>query len=547
MNINNVNREELSKVLNEKLCDEIIRLRQIEQFTSFKDLKKKINGLGPKRIEQLEINGYICKKDDNDNKLELPNNDPAFNDKGKYCYCDSNICVGNECICIQRGKSCESFCHCSCNSNNKNVKDSDSDKLESFFDSFQKISLISNISNNDIKDNTKDLKKVNNDIIDNTNDLKKIDTTSLNVVCNCNSMCKKNQCACKKANKLCDPSRCGCCIKFSTICGNCSTDVNEYVSTRTQISVKSNNNSQISTKIIKDENNLIIASWNIQSFGHNYNSSKFRKLISRIVEFINYYEVDVLLIQETVDVRAVDDIIRFFNNNNKNNATGTNLSSAVIPIGQGFNRTLAAKNLCPRVEEYSTAIIRNRYINGNNLNMEVVDIKLKNEVPNEDENEHLKYRYKRLPAYITISINDNDRKDSRNISFVSLHLSSDSDKQRFRLNEELRTLPDVYEHVRQKEGIDTILLGDFNRTYVPSNVFSPYQELSEILLPVLSNVKSNTGNVKELYDNFWVPHNMLNQVVAATVGIDFLKLDPDDVSSNDVISDHYPIIFSLSK
>jgi predicted nucleic acid-binding OB-fold protein len=41
MNINNVNRKELSKILNEKLCDEIIRLRQIEQFTSFKDLKKK--------------------------------------------------------------------------------------------------------------------------------------------------------------------------------------------------------------------------------------------------------------------------------------------------------------------------------------------------------------------------------------------------------------------------------------------------------------------------------------------------------------------------
>ena len=68
MNINNVNREELSKVLNEKLCDEIIRLREISQFTSFKDLKKKINGLGIKRIEQLEVNGYICHKIDN--KLE---------------------------------------------------------------------------------------------------------------------------------------------------------------------------------------------------------------------------------------------------------------------------------------------------------------------------------------------------------------------------------------------------------------------------------------------------------------------------------------------
>jgi len=304
-------------------------------------------------------------------------------------------------------------------------------------------------------------------------------------------------------------------------------------------------------QLLDAENSITIASWNIQSFGHNYGTKKFRKQISRIVEFINFYDVDVLLIQETVDVKAVDEIVRFFNLNNKNSSTNRNLSSAVIEIGEGINRTLQAKHMHPRVPEYAAAIIRNQFINGN-VNIEVAEINLRNEVEiKEHEGEEKKTRFKRLPAYTTISIKNDDGQNCKYISLVSLHLASDGNKQMLRLNEELRALPDVYDFVKEKTRSDVILVGDLNRTYIPTtNRSSPYHELSQKLSPLLSDVKSNTSAVKdELYDNFWVPKNMImnQEVLAATVGVDFLKLNPDDANDDGKISDHYPIIFSIKK
>ena len=120
----------------------------------------------------------------------------------------------------------------------------------------------------------------------------------------------------------------------------------------------------------------------------------------------------------------------------------------------------------------------------------------------------------------------------------------------FRLSEELRCLPKVYQYVKSiTEADNVIILGDFNKTFLESgtrNLQYPYSPLAAIMKPVLSNVKSNSSESKdELYDNFWLPINAKYEV-SGSVANSFLKVFPSDISKTNLISDHFPIVLTIN-
>jgi len=300
-------------------------------------------------------------------------------------------------------------------------------------------------------------------------------------------------------------------------------------------------------QLLDAENSITIASWNIQSFGHNFGTRKWRATIQRIIEFINVYNIDCLFIQETIETKAIEELTYAFNRTVT--STGRQLVSSILEIGSGFNRSMAAKGLSPKVTEYAAVLCRNEFIDGE-LKLEKLDdeeIKFNNPVPLDNgQSPDMAYKYKRSPAYCSILITSKSG-NTKSIAFITCHLASDGGTQMLRLNEELRSLPDVYKYVRNKTGIaDVIILGDLNRTYNVNsdNGSYPFKGLSEILSPVLSNVKTNTSLIKdELYDNFWIPASM-SGLIDGTVANEFLKIFPE-VELTDAISDHYPIVLSI--
>jgi len=366
-------------------------------------------------------------------------------------------------------------------------------------------------------------------------------------VCNCGEMCDTKRCLCRKLNKRCDPSLCGCCTRYGQYCLNVESGASLY----SQLKIAPSHDSSVTFSL--DDNDLKVASWNIQSFGHNKGSRVYKRTIERIAEFINVYNIDCLFIQEVIDIEAMDNLITAINSSISTLDRDRHMSSAVVEIGEGFNRSLAAQKIHPKVTEYAGVVCR-QYLD-EQLVLEKVDcdeVKLRKDVPldNSEQDPAMACKYKRAPAVCTISVSGKTTQISERITFVSLHLASDSGAQMLRLNEEIRTLPDVYDYCRRKYGADhVILLGDLNRTYLSNsnNAEYPFNGLDSIMKPVLSNVKSNTSKLKdELYDNFWVPKNMTNDV-SAIVATDFLAVYPEDLSKNNNLSDHYPIVLSIKK
>ena len=176
----------------------------------------------------------------------------------------------------------------------------------------------------------------NNDYVKKDNDNETIATKiTLKdlLICNCGEMCDTNRCACRKANRKCDPKSCGCCTRYAMICNNVAIGTIKEFS--------------IVKSVLKSEfldvhvDNINIASWNIQSFGHNIGSRKWRATCQRIVEFINVYNIDCLFIQETCDIKAIEEIRDAFNRTAI--SIDRQLASSTVEIGDGFNRSLAAQ------------------------------------------------------------------------------------------------------------------------------------------------------------------------------------------------------------
>ena len=173
-------------------------------------------------------------------------------------------------------------------------------------------------------------------------------------VCNCSGMCDTNRCICKKSSRFCDPSRCGCCTRYGRYCLNVSSG-----------------DSSGDNADIYHSGDLNIASWNIQSFGHNRGSRVYKATIERIVDFIVDYDIDCFFIQETIDPMAIEDLTAAFNARESRHSR--KLSSRYTAIGIGFNRSLAAKRLSPRVTEYAAVLCRNNLIVDTELSIECVD------------------------------------------------------------------------------------------------------------------------------------------------------------------------------
>lgn len=373
--------------------------------------------------------------------------------------------------------------------------------------------------------------------------LKKLTLKDLGV-CNCGEMCDSKRCLCRKLNKKCDPSLCGCCTRYGQYCLNVNSGALLYSQQKIAPSHDSND-----YDFSLDDNDLKVASWNIQSFGHNKGTRVYKRTIERIAEFIHVYNIDCLFIQEVIDIEAMDNLVTAINSSISPLDQDRHMSSAVVAIGEGFNRSLAARRMPPKVTEWAGVLCRNQYID-DQLVLERVDcdeVKLRKDVPldNSDQDPAMACKYKRAPAFCTITTQSSER-----ITFVSLHLASDSGAQMLRLNEEIRSLPDVYDYCRRKTGANNVIfVGDLNRTYLPNsnNTEYPFNGLDSFMRPVLSNVKSNTSKVKdELYDNFWIPKHMTNDV-NAIVATDFLAVYPEDESKNNHLSDHYPILLAIKK
>ena len=354
---------------------------------------------------------------------------------------------------------------------------------------------------------------------------KRITMESLGI-CNCSGMCDTKRCICKKSGRFCDPFRCGCCTRYGSYCLNVSSGDNAdlYYS-----------------------GDLNIASWNIQSFGHNRGSRVYKATVERIVDFIVNYDIDCFFIQGTIDPMAIEDLTAAFNA--RESRLSRKLSSRYTAIGIGFSKGLAAKRLNPRITEYAAVLCRNNHIANTELSIECVDcdeVKFDEPAPldNSSDSDTAAWKYKRAPAYCTITAND------KKLTFISCHLASDSGPAILRLNEELRCLPKVYQYVKSITEADTvIILGDFNRTFLESgtsNLQYPYSPLAAFMKPVLSNVKSNSSKIKdELYDNFWLPINAKYEV-SGSVGTNFIKVYPSDISKTNLISDHFPIVLTIN-
>jgi endonuclease/exonuclease/phosphatase family metal-dependent hydrolase len=385
----------------------------------------------------------------------------------------------------------------------------------------------------------------NNDDQNNIDKEKKVKKVTLKDlgVCNCGEMCDTKRCLCRKLNKRCDPELCGCCTRYGQYCLNVNSGAKLYSQLKLAPSHVSNDHD-----FSLDDNDLKVASWNIQSFGHNKGTRVYKRTIERIAEFINVYNIDCLFIQEVIDIEAMDNLVTAINSSISPLDRDRHMSSAVVAIGEGFNRSLAARKMPPKVTEWAGVLCRNQYVY-DQLVLERVDcdeVKFRKDVPldNSEQDPAMACKYKRAPAFCTITTQNSER-----ITFVSLHLASDSGAQMLRLNEEIRSLPDVYDYCRRKTGANNVIfVGDLNRTYHPNsnNTEYPFNGLDSFMRPVLSNVKTNTSKHDELYDNFWIPKHMTNDF-NAIVATDFLAVYPEDESKNNHLSDHYPILLAIKK
>lgn len=268
-------------------------------------------------------------------------------------------------------------------------------------------------------------------------------------LCNCRGNCENRHCICRKADppRKCDPSRCGCCTRsqYGVVCSNVESDDMPFYPHLSTPQIPPIDHP------IRIEDNLIVASWNIQSFGGNFLtdghvSLTFKKLESRIIEFIEHYRVDILFIQETINESALDHLCKaasaYFDSPYK---------SSCFRIGQGFN-----KSLRERCEEFAAVLYSERVNGGSHhpLHIEAInDCPLIREVPlqvrdGENDPEELVRSFRRVPAYFTIQT-----AGGKTFSFISVHLSSDNGLGIVRLTTEIESLLEVRKQVQQKSSL----------------------------------------------------------------------------------------------
>jgi len=264
-------------------------------------------------------------------------------------------------------------------------------------------------------------------------------------------------------------------------------------------------------------------------------SKPFQAAVAKLVDFISHHSVDLLFIQETVDTAALEFLVGQLNDASE--AYRLDWVPLWAEIGMGFNRS----NPSVRPPEYSAVIHKAESFTPAprwriERPLEMIDFPVLGLHAVFEENRD---RFKRHPAHLTISF------EGERLTFVTVHLASDSGTQSLRLDREIATLPLLLQHLRELTGADHVVaLGDFNRN-PDANAFTALIKAGHLptLLPG-PGIRTNTGQTPHVYDNFFVPRELWPRASAAIGADSWMRLGLEG-DPNKPISDHYPILLAL--
>lgn len=382
--------------------------------------------------------------------------------------------------------------------------------------------------------------------------------------CGCKGRCDDKKCRCRKDNHPCNPKFCGCCTGTLPACNNMGEFSPIYHSTGPFLD---------ELRLLPVElhtGSLVVASWNIQSFGANrlvsdlfQNESGSRQTrpyvaaLALISGFIRRFDVDLLFIQETIDHQALEDVVAALNSSDSSSSSSAYKLSWVptfVLVGHGFNK---CNPRAPKPDELAAVIHKQSPDSWALLpppSLQALEFCVEDLHPCFTE---LRDRFKRHPAFLCLNFGD------ETFCFCTLHLASDSasGSQRLRLNAEILNLPLLVAQLKAQTGVDhVILLGDFNRE--PDTVcFSALYESGHV--PALLTGATNMGKVPHLYDNFFLPRALRDREgVAADIGEDEWMFLPLPYATAEVAgaeaskkreakdkpkstSDHRPILLAL--
>ena len=366
--------------------------------------------------------------------------------------------------------------------------------------------------------------------------------------CGCKGSCDSKRCACAKGGRHCNPELCSCCtLRTMPFCSNVDTDAAYYYAEHPSLP-----DVRTCLAVGEGKNSLVVASWNIQSFGFNMFyvgggtkrlSRPFLAAIDKVASFVLHHNVDMLFIQETMESAALDYLVTHLNSTDNTMTYRVDWVPRWVAVGQGFNIGDAkAEN---RPDELAAVIHKD--FRSHSLHWQVVNplqmIEFLVEGLHSSFTE-LRDRFKRHPAYMTVRVG------TELTCFAVLHLASDGGKQTLRLNKEIEALPGLAARLKEMTGADNVvLLGDFNRD--PNTVaFSGLTRSGHF--PALKEgrtnhpMRSNRQTKPHLYDNFWLPGALLTRAAVAIGEERWMKLEHRGVPLERPISDHRPVILELN-
>ena len=363
--------------------------------------------------------------------------------------------------------------------------------------------------------------------------------------CGCKGSCDSMRCACAKGGRHCNPELCSCCtLRMMPFCSNIGTEAAFYYREHPSLP-----DVRTCDAVGEGRNSLVVASWNIQSFGFNmfYGAAKrlskpFLAAIDKVASFVLHHNVDLLFIQETMESTALDYLVTHLNSTDNTVTYRVEWVPRWVAVGQGFNIGDAKAEVRP--DELAAVIHKDFRSHSLSWQVEhplqVIDFLVEGLHASFIE---LRDRFKRHPAYMTVRVG------TELTCFAVLHLASDGGMQTLRLNKEIEALPGLAARLKEVTGADNVvLLGDFNRD--PNTVvFSGLTRSGHF--PALKegrtnhSMRSDRQTKPHLYDNFWLPSALLEKAAVAIGEERWMKLEHGGVALERPISDHRPVILEL--
>ena len=223
---------------------------------------------------------------------------------------------------------------------------------------------------------------------------------------------------------------------------------------------------------------LTVATWNIKGFLTHLN----RILLPRynaIVEFIISRNVDVFLIQELLEKKCVENLIKILKNNN--NKAKFEAFYAVSPSGIGYDSKTQL-----HLWEYGCIILKM------SKEIEGVPIQVL-------ESGSLPGDFRRKPFFVTVQYGQ------KIIQFLSVHIKSKGDLANNTIVcKELNTLATLCKSLI-KHGREVIVGGDLNQSdFTKKNTLSPLCNMLASFKKITDGNFTNSAKVKQEYDYLFV-------------------------------------------